>query len=121
MIYKQLQVFKLVSCGQRPKEENDIAGKPAVWLRGQPAELNVLEDIAIHPPKKTNFSQQFWNSRVERSLKKKKKNFLELKCKFSVDCEVLAFGLYASLVYPVNVRTIFNSSLHIEPVFLEHK
>lgn len=37
MIYKQLQVFKLVSCGQRPKEENDIAGKPAVWLRGQPA------------------------------------------------------------------------------------
>lgn len=55
-----------------------------------------------------------------KDLWKKKKIFLELKCKFSVDCEVLAFGLYASLVYPVNVRTIFNSSLHIEPVFLEH-
>lgn len=75
-----------------------------------------------HSPSKEN---EFFSAILEfkgwEIFEKKKKIFLELQCKFSVDCEVLAFGLYASLVYPVNVRTVFNSSLHIEPVFLEHK
>lgn len=77
LIYKQSQIIELGSCRQNPKEENVIVGKWVVWLRGQTDKLIFLKDIAVHPPKKTYFSQQFGKSRIERSLKKK--DFSELK------------------------------------------
>lgn len=117
LIYKQSQIFELGRCRQRPKEENVIVGKRVVWLRGQTDKLIFLKDIAIHPPKKTYFSQQFGKSRIERSLKK---DFLELKFVLSRLWH-LGIQSHASLQSLNNTCTIFNKFLHTQHIFLEHK